>query len=142
MRSQGMRRFKVEVQITATCWAEYRSQDHGKFMLEGTSGALYPVHPAHIQTEFLFLILFYGYYLSSSHQALSCAKHDFISLMNLWALGATFWYLPSCLLSRMSQCSACPHILTGQVLPPRASWWPSAEFPPVHWCLPLAAFQR
>lgn len=106
MRSQpkGTRRFKVELKITAMSWAVYKPQDHGKFMLEGTSGALYPVILLISRLNFSFFFFpFYAYYLSSSHQALSCEKPGFVSLTDLWALGATFRYIPSCLFPRMNQ---------------------------------------
>lgn len=124
-RPKGRRRFKVEVVITAGFWAVYSSQNHGKFMLEGTSGALYPILLliSRLNLSFFFFFSFYAYYLSSSHQALSCEKSGSISLMtNLWALGATFGNTPSCLFPRMNKCcSLSPSSHTHRVSAPTLS---------------------
>lgn len=142
-RPKGTRRFKVEVKITAMSWAVYSSQDHGKFMLEGTKGALYPVLLLTSRLNFSFF--FFHFVVIISHPPTRHpAVQSFISLMNLRASGATFRYVPSCLFPRMSQCcsfslSSHPQRVSALTLSilVALSWTPS-----VHWCLPLDAFQR
>lgn len=148
MRSQpkGTRRFKVELKITAMSWAVYKPQDHGKFMLEGTSGALYPVILLISRLNFSFF--FFHFMLIICHPPTRHLAVKSLASSLWWTCGhwelllGTSQVLSSPGWTRAAP-SACLHILKGQVLPPWASWWPLvAELSSVHWCLPLDAFQR
>lgn len=142
----GDPKWKVKSQPCPGKCTNHRIMEHSCFsgsLYLRTSGALYPVLLLISRLNFSFFFFFFHFNLIISHPL---TRQSAVK-----SLASSLWW-PTCghreLLLGTSQivsspgwtstaASACPY-----VLPPWTSWWPSAELPSVHWCLPLDALQR